>query len=116
MKHTELRCGNLLEWNDESHDIISVKSIIEESGQYFVHFDGGGATLDEFIPIKLTEYWLLRAGAKRKSKTVFELHRGFILIDGVFHDYITGVNLPFVHNFQNFMFAIRLEEIKFIEP
>lgn len=54
MKASELRIGNWIEWDDDSHEQVQVE-IIEKSthGNWFVN----GGLLDDFLPIPLTKEW-----------------------------------------------------------
>lgn len=68
MKANELRIRNLIQWEDESEEIISIKSIIHDSDdEYTVKFTGGWAQLAEFKPIQLTEEWLLKFGFVKEN-------------------------------------------------
>lgn len=74
----ELRKGNLLQWEDDSQNIVKVISIVQQAGLYFIYYDEinknehpGAALLDEFIPIHLTKELLLNCGFVEIKRTLF---------------------------------------------
>lgn len=89
IKPEEIRIGNLLKWGDESEEIIKVTGIyIDEEIGDIVKFEGGGAQLDEFIAIPLTEEILIKAGFESWGTVIcndYEQFHRFVLhnaIDG----------------------------------
>jgi hypothetical protein len=68
-------------------------------------------------PVPLTEKWLLRFGAE-KYETPHDNqyrigNRLFVIRNGKIVDYGTSVILDFVHRFQNFMYELTNEELKY---
>lgn len=61
----ELRIGNLIQWEDDSNEIEEITGIYKKGDNDFVSFKSGAALLDEFIPVPLTEEWLLRFGFRK---------------------------------------------------
>lgn len=125
MKANEIRISNLIQWEDESEEIISIKSIIHDSAdEYLVKFAGGSAQLAEFKPIPLTEEWLLKFGFEiEKDPRVDHWHFGInpytqdwmILIKslGAGFFYQNGYfRIPYVHSLQNLYFALTGEELE----
>lgn len=74
IKPSELRIGNLLMWEDNSKEIISVTEILKRENYYSVSFEGGCAELGEFIPIRLTKEWLLKLGFKIGDNKICNEH------------------------------------------
>lgn len=67
MKKQDLRIGNLVQWDDESSDIVEIVGIYPNedfNNEYWCTYKENrlkyGAQLSEFVPIKLTEEWLLK--------------------------------------------------------
>lgn len=140
IKAEELRIGNLIyddfnevhivekieskkynDWNGSDPSLfVFSKPIDEYNGMY---------TCDVVSPIPLTEEWLLKFGFlkdDRKSKhailsTMYFLGHGLKLwsiINGTrfrhdFNcDYLTGINIDYVHQLQNLVFTLTGEELK----
>lgn len=142
MNQNELRIGNLVtnEFYESFCDIIKVESIHEGGINVIASDDDkpyGMAqplldfeyTFDKLKPIPLTEEWLLKFGFlkdDRKSKhailsTMYFLGHGLKLwsiINGTrfrhdFNcDYLTGINIDYVHQLQNLVFTLTGEELK----
>ena len=65
-----------------------------------------------FEPIPLTEDLLLRFGAKKLRENQYKIgDRLLILRENVWTDYGSGVQLHYVHTFQNFIFALTQKEL-----
>jgi hypothetical protein len=64
MKQGELRIGSLIQWDDDSNEIVEVKGVWfdEEINNWMVEFTDGVAMIDEFIGVAITEEWLSRMG------------------------------------------------------
>src|SRR5688572_1327062 len=69
----EIRIGNWIQWEDDSNEQIQVNEITHITGEDYSatnYFFNGGLSLD-FIPIPLTEEWIVRFGfvkLKRKGR------------------------------------------------
>lgn len=137
MKASELRIGNLIEWEDESHGIVRVTAIKSyKESEDIIRFEElsgageGGAQLDEFIPVKLTEEWLLKFGFKvSENKLVYDHPTPAIPEDehkdlgtsypafffnkrlDKWMDCHTRVTIQYVHQLQNLYFALTGEEL-----
>ncbi len=121
IKASELRIGNLfyptvntLYANPSIH--VSITEIRKE----FVSFEWDGTTVKMLFslikPIPLTEEWLMRAGCDKHSTNEYHiLDRVIIYTEEGFVDYATRTKLPHVHSFQNFIHAVRGEELQFKE-
>ena len=116
MKASELRIGNWIEWDDDSHEQFKVETIDYSEPNYFVN----GGLLDDMLPITLTEEWLLKFGTwpvQWESKT-------YIVVSGIdswidiIRDSDGSVSqtpsLPceYVHQLQNLYFALTGNELE----
>ena len=119
MKANEIRISNLIQWEDESEEIISIKSIIHDSDDdYLVKFAGGSAQLAEFKPIPLTEEWLLKFGFEKLTKRFRKEVNGYwytVWDSGQFDvdNKAISFNCKYVHQLQNLYFDLTGEDIKY---
>ena len=117
MKIQELRIGNLIMWEDESHDIISVTGLnIEDIDESVGTSNNEIAMIDEFIPIPLTEEWLIKFGFETKGKGWYKI-RDFYTVRftdiGVEIHFVHGTlkTVQSVHSLQNLYFALTGTEL-----
>lgn len=69
LSEKELRIGNLLQWEDESEDVVIIIGIDVEGESCSIATNRNElAELDEFKPILLTQEWLLRFGFECEDK------------------------------------------------
>ena len=110
MEAKELRIGDYLEWEDESHGVVKVVGVYEHRDyenevwvDYFEHGYVYSARFDEFKPIPLSEEWLLKFGFKQwgdkytfglKGINIHHRQRGFVLRKSV-------PVIQYVHQLQN---------------
>ena len=118
MISTELRIGNLVEWNNEI-------GIISQLFEMEVVFKCGESDLYTALkPIPLTEEWLLKFGFNKQGNTIYKELNGFEF--GTINTnrskprfYLqtqgstSNITLPikFVHQLQNLYFALTGEEL-----
>jgi hypothetical protein len=114
MKVKELRIGNLV-----AH--IGSVCVLEEIGEEWVKVtnDQLNTKIDDLIPIPLTEDWLVKFGFEvydfdHKENQYRFKERLFVIRDGLFCDYGSGVVLKYVHQLQNLYFALTGEELELI--
>lgn len=112
MKASELRIGNLF-IEDNSRKIISVIGLEENK----IVFEGRFLENWQAKPIELREEILLKIECIEFKKNVPKsyYYKNRILIvkeNGLIHDYASGVELPYLHTLQNFIFALTNEELK----
>ena len=122
MKQEELRIGNLIQWEDDSNDIVQVTGISFDHDEYFVSYkettrnEKGDALLSEFIPIPLTEEWLIKFGFKQDSDLKNSLCKNGIWFNKVNMEatYLSQklIKIKYVHQLQNLYFALTGEELK----
>ena len=125
MDANELRIGNLIQWEDDSHDIVKITGIyipinVKQYG-YFVDYreilskenpkmNNGCAMLSEFIPISLTEEWLIKLGMKRNLPIELEQDE----YNNLFFMHKRGeIKVKYVHQLQNIYFDINGEELTY---
>jgi hypothetical protein len=117
MDAKELRIGNILNWNNEKG--LATPYIIEQINELKYH--------DCFVPIELTEEWLLKFGFGEKCKSAgnrWQFFNGkdwFELYD--FYDeeekltgkffYSFKFEIKYVHQLQNLYFALTGTELLF---
>jgi hypothetical protein len=128
----ELRIGNLIEWQDDSHEQFRVETIDFKEPNYFVN----GGLLDDMLPIPLTEEWLIKFGFYKDgdyySKGINDYKYCFRYRDWAknwaFYQEFTdspdpkddGVKYPvsfdyaYIHQLQNLFFALTGEELELI--
>ena len=100
MKATELRIGNLVNYNHMSDDdaiTIEIKNLSIDSN------------LNNFRPIPLTEEWLLNFGFKKGVKGWFKTLSNNCKFNLYMHSKET---YKYVHKLQNLYFALTNEELK----
>lgn len=113
MKPNELRIGNYVNWinTQEPHSLY----LIEEIRELNYH--------DCFVPIPLTEEWLLKLGFKKEHERYFNTFIVLRFINnkvdvfnlGVSHDeeYLEFLNsINYVHQLQNLYFALTGKELQ----
>ena len=107
MKPNELRIGNYVNWinTQEPHSLY----LIEEIRELNYH--------DCFVPIPLTEEWLLKFGFINDK--VLEFYRNDFTDSTIIIDYnficllgYSHVKLKYVHQLQNLYFALTGEELQ----
>jgi len=116
IKHTELRCGNLVNLKYDGKimtgKVTSVNADHIEMDVISDHYVFSRSNPADVDSLPLSEEWLIRAGAEssvfdnRKQYFLRKFGRLIIYQDGQFHEYATRVKLPFVHTLQNFIFVI----------
>lgn len=122
MKTTELRIGNLVTINQTAlHFDGSGKSDpIFEIGEIrtdLVYFKGfhTGEYCSSIQPIPLTEEWLVKLGSTKfpDGQSIVLNNRliGYRECSNVFYDKSTGVNIQYVHQLQNLVYALTGEEL-----
>ena len=135
MKASELKIGNLIQWEDESNDIVEVLGIGHcIDGENDLAYketknnSPGLAMLSEFIPIVLTEEWLLKFGFVRDLHKISTIYgkcghtpsgksTGLIIYQcpngsyspAAYND--THQDIVYVHQLQNLFFALTGEEL-----
>lgn len=120
MKITYLRIGNLIQWGDESNNIVSIVGLYLGDNEYSAIETNKKelATVDEFIGIRLTDEWYCKLGFnfyqgvwynEDKSVMIFPDGRLF-LVGGGGEWYVNTVN--FIHELQNLYFVVEGEELK----
>ena len=126
MKQSELRIGNYVKWDDESEGVEKVIGIRGDETILLkdrLGFPDCVVTLDEFVPIQITDEWLLSFDFKTKNKNIGWYKKdGFkftcrLLSNGLEVQIINGGNhivlktFRFIHDFQNFYFSITKEDL-----
>lgn len=124
----EFRIGNLVQWDDPSHEITKITEIKKsKAAGYAFSFKGGCAQIGEFVPVKINDKWLARLGFRRimfgKIKTSYFTH-GYVQVStdgdlwsigyGSYIGYISynaDYKLKYVHQVQNFYFAVIGKEL-----
>ena len=94
MNPNEIRVGNILKWEDESEDLVTVNGLHYDTqdSMWWMHYIQkpevkededllGVAMLDEFVGIPLTEEWLIELGF---NKTAFSKR---FICEGLFPKY-----------------------------
>jgi hypothetical protein len=106
MKATQFRIGNLVSWkNDSGKEFeITLQSLYE------------GANLD-WMPIPITEEWLLRFGFKKTNMLGFRIKTDeyeYIEFNSVLLCWVNGTKKPikYIHQLQNVYFALTQKELK----
>jgi hypothetical protein len=138
LQASELRAGNIIQFDDGSADTVKVKYLFENENGWFVYwnkikglssFDQGDSLLVDFVPIPLTPEILEKAGFKD------DIIRGedcliLIITNGIakceliffqqntsgavslFHEReIISGNAYYLHQLQNLYFALTGEEL-----
>lgn len=119
MREENFRIGNLVQGK---RGIARIKQLSSDPIDnyrimaWYIDQPAYGNSGEHLEPIPLTEEWLLKFGAvKTKSDAVnthWRLHdRIIIQSDNWFLDYVSRIRLETVHQFQNFFFALRNEEL-----
>jgi hypothetical protein len=120
MKITDLRIGNLIQWGDESNNIVSIVGLYLGDNEYPAIETNKKelATIDEFVGVKLTDEWYKKLGFhfyqgvwydKTLSNMIFPDGRFFSVGEVGGEWYINTVH--FVHELQNLYFAVEGEEL-----
>lgn len=118
MKANELRIGNKVQDNNGFvFDVVS----IHDDGTVYCDFKENEGDVWEFdknnpcVGIELTEEILLKCPDIENRNTnpkSYYLHNRIIFIDdNGCYDYATRVKLPYLHTFQNFIYALTNEEL-----
>ena len=107
MNIQELRIGNWYKWYAEGQYYYYQVEAKDFLNKYYKNFE----------PIELTEEILLKCDDVEFKTNVPKsyYYKNRILIvkeNGLIHDYATRVELPYLHTFQNFIFALTNEELK----
>lgn len=110
MKANEIRIGNLIV---ESLSFGSDKVIKVDSNIF-------NRRIDEFIPIPLTEEWLLKFGFKKNLNSndiIYYILAGECLLEynltHNFADIDLFIDIKYVHQLQNLYFALTNEELTY---
>lgn len=125
---SELKIGNLIQWNEEVPAIVAVTGIHKDS----IDFDGqykGLMSVERFNPIPLTDDWISKLGFENSEKEfgigfyhpntmLFELYRKnkeFGYYYSVRHSnsmvYVLSEHLKYVHQLQNLYFCLTGQEL-----
>jgi len=78
MKTNELRIGNWVEWEDDSHEqvqVLSLSYIMDSERKEITNYFINGGLIDDFLPIPLTEEWLLKFGFTKEDKAELWVHK-----------------------------------------
>jgi len=118
LSEKELKIGNLLQWEDESEDIIIITGInIENESCSIATNKNELAELDEFIPILLTEERLLKLGFEKEEKIQFYQYY-YLNIFSIFNDnnkfYYSAdcwVHIKYIHQLQNLYHILTENEL-----
>lgn len=120
MKANELRIGNWIEWDDDSHEQFQVENItfheFEESGDEKIYFVNGGL-FDDMLPIPLTTEWLTKFGFEKNngiwSKQSLQVYQQLPLrLFWYNEDFVVELkSILYVHQLQNLYFALTGEEL-----
>jgi len=127
IKENELRLNNLVMVNYKT-DLLSKVTWIQE-GSINVTFDrqpdlvnGIVCSVNDLIPIPLTEEWLIKFGAKQKNEYWFEFHTYCIIKHTTFIEFYSSVegdficnSVKYVHQLQNIYFALTNKELELIK-
>ena len=119
IKEKDLRIGNLVKQPLTTY-IAKITAIDYIEDKYFCKFKNihSGCWCSHIEPIKLTEKWLLKGGAKKKETSyIFErfefnflkTYNFFYVRDAETGAYITKIE--FVHELQNLIFILNGTEI-----
>ena len=77
MKPQELRIGNEVEWDDDSHEqvkVLSISYIMDDDGEITNYFINGGL-IDDFLPIiPITPEWLEEKGFEKEGDQWIKRH------------------------------------------
>jgi hypothetical protein len=128
----ELRIGNWIEWDDESHEQIQVEQITcnkDDSGEIQNWFVNGGL-IEDFVPIPLTEEWLLKFGFASLGGGLFQkapdhlpnyvigisqvpggTSRCQLYIGREPYGNFTATHIDYAHQLQNLFFALTGQEL-----
>lgn len=98
IKPQELRIGNWIEWDDDSHEQFQVESIKFQKPNFFVN----GGLLDDMLPIPLSEEWLIRFG--KISWLSHDIGGYFVWFNG------DKIYIKFVHSLQNFYSCFKVKK------
>jgi hypothetical protein len=117
MKANEFRIGNIVDYLG-SPTIINSISGIEET--YVSTRKSGIMPINAFKPIPLTEDWLLKCGFEKDEKNEYWFWKkcvsvsvlGYIeLLSFNRQSFKTNIQLQYIHQLQNFYFALTGEEL-----
>lgn len=135
MEARELRIGNIVYHSPFSHikEAVTIKEILQESLSHGKGIEGYIYNdIEEYVPIPLTEEWLLKFGFEKRrcvpvdGREPFEYIGGFYVesdYDARFDwednklflrdcdDGAVGKQIKYVHQFQNLYFALTGEEL-----
>ena len=123
MKANELRIGNIIKWDDESQDFVTVIGIDTKDNSTAIATNQNElAEIEEFEPILLTEEWLMNFGftkgtdlwgERAEYEYLFSEGKGVTVSDtneiymGCFSQ-----TLQYVHQLQNLIFAMSGVELQ----
>lgn len=118
----DIRIGNLLMWEDESNDIVSVVCIYNKDGiEYITTSHDEEATLDEFIPVPITEERLLKYGFVNNYRQFDWTNWGMYVEKGLEDEWIVCVGfanikqevktVKYIHKLQNIYYEYSDEEL-----
>lgn len=124
IKSNELRLGNLVSINSEEPEFLKIEGIktYDEKSDYSMvrleSFDKW-TSLNEILPILLTEEWLLRMGGRKINQIDWEISIRGIKFNCRFnkkwYSSIGGIYLSdknqYVHQIQNLVHALTNEEL-----
>jgi hypothetical protein len=109
MKATELRIGNLVNYDTAEGDVFT--NVIDWQDLKWLSEDEKGFNLVH-NPIPLTEEWLLKFGVKDNRLGLFDFVK--VSDDVGYHIYFIGrhlIEIQYVHQIQNIYFASTNKEL-----
>ena len=123
LKVQELRIGNLVSQNGFFGYVYSIESALPREEERFSDkdvitlFDNGLTTvpIEEIIPIRLNERWLMRFGfseLEKNYRTFFVNNKFKLEMSNGGNVYYGKFWLPYVHSLQNLYFALTGVELE----
>jgi len=118
MKITELRIGNLVYWDIPEKIGVPHKVLLIKTNSINTTPISLGDTINDYLPITLTEEWLLRFGFRKKSDHIYLSPNNdslrlwgfawnieqFMIVGGWIE--INTPSIKYVHQLQNLYFAL----------
>ena len=121
---TELRIGNFIGMNLEEYpnnfftaleigETMKVyEGLITLKGANIKRVETSFMYVDDLDPIPLNEDWLVRFGGENRSLYPYRFGKRIIIIrNNKLFDYASDTELKWVHQFQNFIFALTGTEL-----
>jgi hypothetical protein len=129
MKQGELRIGSIIQWDDDSNEIVEVKGIWfdKEINNWMVEFADGIAMLDEFIGVAITKELLVRMGFSSRIEAGHSTEY-YLGINPITNDWLFSVvwhenydfpfykngyfEIKYAHQLQSLLYSLTGEELK----